>query len=141
MDVRLDLVGIVTRDMRASLAFYRRLGLDVPEVAEDEPHAEATIPGGLRVAWDTAELVGQIYPDYTAPSGGHRITLAFLLPNPAAVDRKYAELDALGHGRKEPWDAFWGQRYAVVADPDGNHVDLFAPLEAHHPQALSNQQG
>ena len=50
MEVRLDLVGIVTRDMRASLAFYRRLGLDVPEGAEDEPHAEATTPGGLRVA-------------------------------------------------------------------------------------------
>ncbi len=128
MEVRLDLVGIVTRDMRASLAFYRRLGLDAPAGAEDEPHAEATTPGGLRVAWDTAELIGQIYPDYTAPSGGHRMALAFLLPTPAAVDEKYAELAALGHGRYEPWDAPWGQRYAVVADPDGNHVDLFAPL-------------
>ena len=128
MDVRLDLVGIVTRDMRASLAFYRRLGLDAPPGSENEPHAEAAAPGGLRVAWDTAELVGEIYPDYTPPSGGHRMSLAFLLPSPAAVDEKYAELAALGHGHKEPWDAFWGQRYAVVEDPDGNHVDLFAPL-------------
>jgi hypothetical protein len=50
-------------------------------------------------------------------------------------------LAALGHGRKEPWDAFLGQRYAVVADPDANHVDLFAPLQGHPPQAISNQQG
>lgn len=128
MNVRLDLVGIVTRDMRASLAFYRHLGLDAPEGAEDEPHAEATTPGGLRVAWDTAELIGQIYPGYTAPAGGHGISLAFLLPTPPAVDEKYAELAALGHGRKEPWNAPWGQRYAVVTDPDGNHIDLFAPL-------------
>ena len=128
MEVRLDLVGIVTRDMRASLAFYRRLGLDVPEGPEDAPHAEARTPGGLRVAWDAVELVEGIYPDYAAPSGGHRISLAFLLPDPAAVDEKYAELAALGHGSKEPWDAPWGQRYAVVTDPDGNHVDLFAPL-------------
>ncbi|MFL6036949.1 MAG: glyoxalase, partial [Gaiellaceae bacterium] len=28
----------------------------------------------------------------------------------------------------EPFDAFWGQRYATVVDPDGNAVDLFAPL-------------
>jgi hypothetical protein len=28
----------------------------------------------------------------------------------------------------EPWDAFCGQRYAEVEDPDGNVVDLFAPL-------------
>ena len=128
VDVRLDLVGIVTRDMRASLAFYRRLGLDAPEGSEDAPHAEARTPGGLRVAWDTAELVEGIYPGYTTPSGGHRMSLAFLLPTPAAVDDKYSELAALGHGRKEPWDAPWGQRYAVVTDPDGNHVDLFAPL-------------
>jgi catechol 2,3-dioxygenase-like lactoylglutathione lyase family enzyme len=128
VEVRLDLVGIVTRDMRASLAFYRRLGLEVPEGSEDAPHAEAKTPSGLRVAWDTAELVEGIYPDYATPSGGHRISLAFLLPNPAAVDEKYAELAALGHGHKEPWDAPWGQRYAVVTDPDGNHVDLFAPL-------------
>lgn len=128
MDVRLDLVGIVTRDMGASLEFYRRLGLEVPPGSEDEPHVEATTPGGLRVAWDSADLIRQIYTDYTDPSGGHRLALAFLCPSPAAVDEKYAELAALGHGQREPWDAVWGQRYAVVQDPDGNHVDLFAPL-------------
>ncbi len=58
MEVRLGLVGIVPRDMQASLAFYRRLGLDVPDGSEDEPQAEATTPGGLRVAWDPAELIG-----------------------------------------------------------------------------------
>jgi catechol 2,3-dioxygenase-like lactoylglutathione lyase family enzyme len=47
MGIRLDLVGIVVRDMRASLEFYRRLGLDIPEGAEDEPHAEATTPSGV----------------------------------------------------------------------------------------------
>ncbi|HEV2092461.1 MAG TPA: VOC family protein [Rubrobacter sp.] len=67
-------------------------------------------------------------PRLRPPAGGHRMALAFLLPTPAAVDEKYAELAALGHGRKEPWDASWGQRYAVAADPDGNPVDLFAPL-------------
>ena len=128
MDIRLDLVGIVTDDMRASLEFYRRLGLDIPEGAEDEAHAEAVTPGGLRVAWDTAELIKQIYPSWTEPTGGHRVTLAFRGQNPAEVDAKYAELAALGHGHKEPWDAFWGQRYAVVKDPDGNPVDLFASL-------------
>jgi len=29
-------------------------------------------------------------------------------------------------GQQAPWDAFWGQRYAVVIDPDGNWIDLFA---------------
>jgi catechol 2,3-dioxygenase-like lactoylglutathione lyase family enzyme len=126
MDLSLDLVGIVVRDMGASLEFYRSLGLDVPESAE--AHVEATTPSGLRVAWDTAELIRQIDPDWTEPSGGHRVALAFLCPDPAGVDTKYEELAALGFGHRAPWDAFWGQRYASVKDPDGNQVDLFAPL-------------
>jgi catechol 2,3-dioxygenase-like lactoylglutathione lyase family enzyme len=128
VDLRLDLVGIVARDMRASLEFYRRLGLDIPEGAEDEPHAEVTTPSGLRIAWDAAELIRRIDPGWTDPSGGHRVALAFLCPDPAGVDAKYQELAALGFGHKDPWDAFWGQRYASVKDPDGNQVDLFAPL-------------
>ena len=128
MNVRLDLVGIVARDMGASLSFYRRLDLYIPEGVEDEPHVEATTPSGLRIAWDSAELIRQIDPEWTEPSGGHRVALAFLCTRPAEVDAKYEELAALGHGHKEPWDAFWGQRYASVKDPDGNQIDLFAPL-------------
>ena len=128
MNVSLDLVGIVARDMGASLSFYRRLGVEVPEGVEAEPHVEATTPSGLRLAWDDAALVRQIDPEWTEPSGGHRVALAFLCPSPADVDAKYEELATLGHGHKEPWDAFWGQRYASVKDPDGNQIDLFAPL-------------
>jgi uncharacterized glyoxalase superfamily protein PhnB len=47
------------------------------------------------------------------------------------VDALYEELVGSGYeGELKPWDAFWGQRYAVVLDPDGNGVDLFAPLAA-----------
>jgi uncharacterized glyoxalase superfamily protein PhnB len=128
VNVRLDLVGIVARDMGASLSFYRRLGLNIPEGVEDEPHVEATTPSGLRIAWDNAELIRQIDPEWTEPSGGHRVALAFLCTSPADVDAKYEELAALGHGHKEPWDAFWGQRYASMKDPDRHQIDLFAPL-------------
>jgi uncharacterized glyoxalase superfamily protein PhnB len=79
-------------------------------------------------AWDAAELIRQIDPEWTDPSGGHRVALAFLCPDPAGVDAKYEELADLGFGHRDPWDAFWGQRYASVLDPDGNQVDLFAPL-------------
>jgi catechol 2,3-dioxygenase-like lactoylglutathione lyase family enzyme len=128
LDLRLDLVGIVVNDLGASLDFYRRLGLDIPEGAEDEPHAEATTSSGLRVAWDTTDLVREFDPAWTEPSGGHRVSLAFLCSTPGEVDATYERLAALGHGYKQPWDAFWGQRYAIVKDPDGNHIDLFAAL-------------
>ncbi|MCP4249150.1 MAG: glyoxalase, partial [bacterium] len=86
--------------------------------------------GGLRVAWDTVEVVRSFDPDWQPPTGGQRIGLAFLCDSASEVDEIYRDLVADGYrSHKEPWDAFWGQRYAVVRDPDGNPVDLFAPLD------------
>lgn len=131
-----DLVGLVVADMAASLAFYRRLGLDIPASADTEQHVEASLPGGLRLAFDTHEVIRSFDPDFTpgpdggsGKDGGGGISLAFRCADPAEVDATYAELTAAGHhGHLEPWDAAWGQRYAAVQDPDGNAVDLFAPL-------------
>ncbi len=131
MSTRLDVVGLVVQNMARSLAFYRLLGLDVPPEADSEGHVEATLPGGLRLAWDTVETIHSFDPSWTPPSGGPRMGLAFLCDSPADVDRVYAELTGLGYeGHKAPWDAFWGQRYASLHDPDGNGVDLFARLDA-----------
>lgn len=129
MDVRLDLLGIVVCDMARSLAFYRALGLAVPDGVEADGHVEITLPGGLRLAWDTVEVVRSFDPTWVAPTGGHRVALAFDCGDPAGVDRTHDRLVAAGHtSHRAPWDAFWGQRYAVVLDPDGNHAELFAAL-------------
>ena len=130
MNVKLDLIGIVVEDMGRSLAFYRQLGLGIPESADSEPHVEVTLPGGLRLAWDTVETMRSFDPGWTAPTGSSGVGFAFLVDSPADVDALYAELVSGGvKGHLEPWDAFWGQRYAVLLDPDGNDVSLFAPLE------------
>jgi len=129
MSARFDLIGLVVDDMARSLALYRRLGLDIPADADAEDHVEASLPGGLRMAWDTPASVRSFDPSWTPSSGGHRIGLAFLCADPAEVDRLFAELVSAGYeGHLEPWNAFWGQRYATVRDPDGNGVDLFARL-------------
>jgi catechol 2,3-dioxygenase-like lactoylglutathione lyase family enzyme len=129
IDARLDVIGLVVADMAASLAFYRRLGLDIPTDADEAPHVEVALPGGLRLTWDTEDTIRSFIPDWKAGTGASRTSLAFRLPDPAAVDAAYAELTAAGyHGEHPPWDAFWGQRYAVVHDPDGLPVDLFTPL-------------
>ena len=130
MTARFDAIGLVVADMGRSLAFYRMLGLEIASEADGEPHVEAALPGGARMLWDTIETVRSFNPNWTPPSGSPGIGLAFACDDPADVNRVYAELTGAGHaGHREPWDAFWGQRYAIVRDPDGNSVDLFAPLE------------
>ncbi len=125
----LDLIGVNVADMGRSLAFYRQLGLDIPADADTQPHVEVTLAGGLRLAWDTIDTIRSFDPDYVVPSGNSSISLAFAHDTPADVDATYEKLVAAGYdGHKAPWNAFWGQRYAIVHDPDGNTVDLFAPL-------------
>lgn len=129
MKPQLEAIGLVVADMAASLAFYRRLGLEIPAEADGEQHVEAALPGGLRLMWDTQELIRSLDAGWQPATGGHRAALAFRCADPATVDREYAELVAAGYeGALAPWDAFWGQRYATVHDPDGNAVDLFASL-------------
>lgn len=123
---QLAAIGIVTKDMGAAARFYRLLGVAVPE--PDGDHLEVTLPNGLRLMWDTEELIRQIDPERVDPVG-ERMALAFECDAPADVDATFAAAVAAGFaGKKEPWDAFWGQRYAQLTDPDGNTVDLFAPL-------------
>ncbi|MGV9631725.1 VOC family protein [Streptomyces sp. NPDC003487] len=130
MTPRFDAIGLVVSDMAASVAFYRRLGFAFPDGAEREPHTEAGLPGGLRLLLDTEDTVRSFHPSWRPPTGSARAGLALRCADPEEVDRVYDKMVAAGHhGELKPWDAFWGQRYAVLHDPDGNGVDLFAPLE------------
>lgn len=128
---RVDAIGAVVSDLERAAGFYGLLGLEFPEDLDPDGHGhvEVSMPGGLRFLLDTEETVRSFAPDWTPPSGGQRTVLAFLCDSPAEVDRLYGELVAAGgQPHREPWDAFWGQRYAEVKDPGGNVVDLFAPL-------------
>ncbi|MFE5322439.1 VOC family protein [Paenibacillus sp. NPDC056579] len=125
MGVHLDMVGIVVKDMKQALDFYRALGLDIPESANAEPHVEVA-QNGFRLAFDTQSMIKEIYGDWVEPAG-HRIELAFRCDSPDAVNELYHRIVDRGYDvHREPWDAFWGQRYAIVKDPDGNLISLFA---------------
>jgi catechol 2,3-dioxygenase-like lactoylglutathione lyase family enzyme len=123
--VTLDMVGIATKDMTASLRFYRLLGLPVPEGVDAEPHVEVDL-GEFRLAWDTVEILRGVYDGWDEPVG-HRVELAFRCSARDEVDAVYGRMTEHGYrGHKAPWDAFWGQRYAIVEDPDGNLLSLYA---------------
>jgi catechol 2,3-dioxygenase-like lactoylglutathione lyase family enzyme len=122
----LNAIGIVASDPARSIAFYRLLGVDFPE--DGEGHIEATLPSGVRLMLDSEETIKSFAPDWTRETG-NQLGLAFECASPAEVDETYARVREAGfHTEKEPWDAFWGQRYAQLRDPDGVGVDLYAAL-------------
>jgi uncharacterized glyoxalase superfamily protein PhnB len=125
----LNAIGIAVSDLRRSMQFYRLLGADLPEEpADDHGHVEATMPNGTRLMFDAEEVIRSFLPDWTR-ANGNQVSLAFECASPAEVDEVYARVVAAGfEGEKEPWDAFWGQRYALLGDPDGVRVNLYAAL-------------
>jgi catechol 2,3-dioxygenase-like lactoylglutathione lyase family enzyme len=127
----LDAVGVVVSDLKRSVEFYRLLGVPFePGMEESEHgHAEAELDGGFRLMLDTEATIREFDPGWRRGDGASA-TLAFRCPSPLEVDQVYAQaLQAGGRGHKAPWDAFWGQRYAQLRDPDGNPIDLYAALE------------
>ena len=124
----LDAIGIVSQDIEKSKAFYALLGLELQQEGGPD-HFEATTARGVRIMVDSAKLIKEINPDWVDPVGSG-VILCFKQDTPDAVNVLYNLIIEMGHKSvKEPWDAFWGQRYASVQDPDGNQIDIFAPLE------------
>ncbi len=123
MSVKWDYVGVVSSDLARSVEFYRLVGIPLPEPESD--HVEVAMENGMRFALDSLELIKSL-GHWEAPAG-HRMGIGINAETPAGVDETFAKVVAAGfEGMTEPFDAFWGQRYAQVKDPDGNPVDIFA---------------
>jgi catechol 2,3-dioxygenase-like lactoylglutathione lyase family enzyme/quercetin dioxygenase-like cupin family protein len=132
----LDQVNLVCADFDATLRFYRELGLsarEAPPSPDGIRHATAQMPGGIQLEFDNRPLA-QLYNAAWRNEVPDGATLAtFVLPTRAAVDVIYARLLAAGHrGRQRPFDAFWGARYAIVADPDGRDIGLTSAIDETH---------
>lgn len=125
---RLDAVAVSSTDMAKTVAFYEMLGFTFSNWSADDQHVEPDAkPGDVRLMIDTAELMETLTGHKPVPP--NHSSFAILCDTPAEVDAIAAQLAEAGHEiTKEPWDAFWGQRYAMVKDPDGYQVDLFAAL-------------
>jgi catechol 2,3-dioxygenase-like lactoylglutathione lyase family enzyme len=127
----LNQLNLVVREMQATVAFYRRLGLPV-EAEAGAQHVALHLPNGLLIEWDSTEFVPQWDSGWSGRAGGSTV-LGFAVPSRQAVDEIYADLTGAGYrGHQKPYDAFWGARYAIVEDPDGNAVGLMSPIEAEH---------
>lgn len=127
----LHMLNLVVGDMAASLDFYRRLGVAVPSGDDGQrPHVQLRMPGGFSLELDTAESAGLWHAGWRADPGTAGVVVGFSLADRQAVDDRYRELTAAGYvGRQPPFDAFWGARYAIVADPDGNDIGLMSPVD------------
>lgn len=132
-----DQINIVSRDPDASIAFYRRLGVDLPEQnvwrTETGPqHANATVGGAnaARLEIDSvtfAKAWNAAWKDQPQLTG--RVVVGLRVGTREAVDTIYSDLTGAGRkGLQPPCDGFWGARYAILEDPDGIAVCIMSPI-------------
>jgi predicted lactoylglutathione lyase len=126
MSIQLAMVGLVVSDMRASLAFYRRLGLDIPDGEDEKRFVMHRMPSGVTIFFDTVFFPTNDPERRAAPRGSYNVSLEFYADTREAVDRLFTDLTALGYvGRKAPWKST-GPYAAIVEDPDGNPILITA---------------
>jgi len=122
-------VNFGVKDMDATVAFYRRLGLtfDAEPGAE---HVAIVFPGGEYFEFDTIEFLPKWDSGWNGSTGGNTV-LGFAVPTRDEVDEIYRDMTEAGYrGHQPPYDPFWGARYAIIDDPDGNPIGLMSPIDA-----------
>ena len=123
MEIQLSMMVLEVRDLFASIAFYRRLGLDLPDPLPDRPVVLHRMGSGVSLLLTTS--FASVYdPAWSRPSGGYQQLLEFYVGDKAVVDQRWADLVGAGyHGRLSPTQTV-GPYAAMVDDPDGNVVLL-----------------
>lgn len=117
---------MVVVDMARSLAFYQRLGLDIPGDADGRPHVAVPIADGM-APFRNATFVGTDDPRREPPVGGYRVILEFFLEGREAVDAKYADLPGHGYqGHRSLFVSSFGAYMAMADDPDGSTILITA---------------
>jgi uncharacterized glyoxalase superfamily protein PhnB len=134
--VALGQINIVVRDMQKSLAFYRLLGVSIEAMPVGEwaawatHHVNGVTSNGVRVDFDSVAFAKQWNPGLDEAKLGSAVIPIFHMASRDDVDRVHGRLTAAGHrSHKAPEDAFWGARYAIVEDPDGNSVGITSPID------------
>lgn len=128
-------IDVVCKDMNASLAFYRALGMEIPDDKvwsnDDGPqHVDLHLDGDVGFDIDTEALTVGYSPKWAdSAAKGASLMLSFRVEASDDVDALHAHMVSLGYeSHLEPWDAFWGARFAIIVDPDGNHVSIMGPM-------------
>ena len=116
------MVVLEVHDMGRSIAFYRRLGLELADAPDDRPFV-IRMPSGVSLLL-TSGFAPRYDPSWTRPGAGYQQMLEFYVGDDQSVDQKWAELtEAEYHGRMSPAQTV-GPYAAMVDDPDGNVILL-----------------
>lgn len=130
------MVVLEVRDLQASVRFYRRMGLEIPDPPAERPVIAHRMPSGVSLLLTTS--FASVYdPSWFRPSGGYQQLLEFYVGEDSVVEAKWRELTSAGYDGRMPPTRTAGPYAAMVDDPDGNVVLLTSDAAASPEQQPS----
>jgi catechol 2,3-dioxygenase-like lactoylglutathione lyase family enzyme len=126
MGTRIDMIGVFVSDLPAMVTFYRDvLGFDI-EWDGKGPYAEFKHEGVRFSMYRRSELPSLLGSEPTYPQGlNGTFELAIDLPRFGEVDERFERLVAAGaQPVYRPRDEPWGMRSSMIADPEGNLIEV-----------------
>lgn len=127
-------VNFVVADLERSREFYRKLGFTFrSQSRRDVETVEAWVSSdaGVTIVLHSPGFASWWDPSTPGPeAGGPQIDLE--VDSPDLLDAVVGELGNSGATiARQPVDMSWGQRFAIVIDPDGYRIGLKAALAAN----------
>ena len=91
----------------------------------------SSLQSSVAWCWRDNEFLARIYnAAWRTQTKATSVLLTASLDSRDEVDTTYARMLSVGYkGSQPPYDAFWGARYAIVVDPEGNDVGLMSPVD------------
>jgi len=134
---RIDQINVVLADVAVASAFLSGLGVPMnpilPEWA-DWAHHHQSVADDNAIAFDI-DLDSSAFAHHWGglPDGFVGVVLGLRVGERDEVDELFRlALEAGAEARREPYDAFWGSRFAVVQAPGPMVLGLMSPRDPDH---------
>lgn len=120
-------VNLIVSNLERAKEFWAVLGWD--SSPRTSKAAVLTFPNGMNLVLHEPEFAQLWDPSYDGRAAGSTV-VDLNLSSRTAVDDTHARVVAAGFANSvEPWDTFFGARYAIVCDADGHRIGLKSPLD------------
>lgn len=126
MGTQINMIGLFVKDLPLMVMFYRDvLGFEI-DWDKNGSYAEFKQEGTRFSMYERAQLPSLLGQTPSYPTGVNgTFEIAIDLPSSSEVDREFERIVAAGaqpvySPRNEPW----GMRSSMVADPEGNLIEI-----------------
>lgn len=132
-------MNLIVTDLERAKEFWAVLGF--PWAPRHPKAAVIAFANGTNLVVHEPDFARLWDPAYAGPVAGSTV-IDINVSTRMDVDDLHDRVVATGYSSSvEPWDTFFGARYAIVCDADGHRIGLKSPQDASLSYPLDEEEG